>query len=222
MNMNDNTKKVSELHEAAYNPRSMSKHDREALRKSMERFGDLSGIVFNRRTNQLVGGHQRVKAFKKTKNAQVVIETRYDQPSAAGTVARGVITIEGFNEPFTYREVDWDIHTEEAANIAANRIAGEFDVKRLAELTKELQDFDPDLVTATGQTDAEVQSLIKSLNEDAAPKEKKPESGEVTLTFGLNNDDAQVVDAALYKAKGDTDIDDAEALRRIAESYLKQ
>lgn len=220
MNMNNNTKNINELHEASYNPRTMSKHDREALRKSLERFGDLSGIVFNRRTQNLVGGHQRIKAFKKAKNPKVSIEMKYDPPTQAGTVARGVITIEGFDEPFTYREVDWEIHHEEAANIAANRIAGEFDVKRLAEITKDLMDFDPDLAVATGQTDAEVQSLIKSLNDEQKPKEKMP-SDETTLTFGLKNADVQIVDAAIVKAKGDSDIDDGEALRRIAESYLK-
>lgn len=218
--MNEDTKNIKDLNAASYNPRSMSKHDRQALHKSLERFGDLSGIVFNKRTNQLVGGHQRVAAFKKSKNAHVVIEHRYDPPTSAGTIARGYVEIEGFNEPFTYREVDWEIHHEEAANIAANRIAGEFDIKRLAELTKDLQDFDPDLVEATGQTDAEVDSLIKSLNDEQKPKEKIP-NDETTLSFGLKNEDVQIVDAALVKAKADSDIDDGEALKKIAEAYLK-
>lgn len=220
MSMNDNTKSINELHEAAYNPRTMSKHDREALRKSLERFGDLSGIVFNVRTKNLVGGHQRVKAFKKAKNPKITIEHKYEPMTPAGTVARGIIEIEGFGEPFTYREVDWEIHHEESANIAANRIAGEFDIKRLAEITKDLKDFDPDLVEATGQTDAEVDSLIRSLNEEQKPKENIP-NDETTLSFGLKNADVQIVDAAIVKAKGDSDIDDGEALKKIAETYLK-
>lgn len=217
--MNEDTKTIKDLNAASYNPRTMSKHDRQALHKSLERFGDLSGIVFNKRTNQLVGGHQRVAAFKKSKNAKITIEHRYDPPTTAGTIARGIVEIEGFNEPFTYREVDWEIHHEESANIAANRIAGEWDVKRLAELTKELADFDPDLLEATGQTDTEIKSLINSLNEDSLPKEKLT-SDETTLTFGLSNQAAQLVDAALVKAKGNSDIDDGEALRVIAEKYL--
>ncbi len=47
---------------APYNPRRMSEHDLEALRRSLRFFGTVEPIVVNRRSGHIVGGHQRVKA----------------------------------------------------------------------------------------------------------------------------------------------------------------
>ena len=47
---------------APYNPRQISDHDLMALGRSMTTFGVVEPIVVNRRTNRIVGGHQRVKA----------------------------------------------------------------------------------------------------------------------------------------------------------------
>lgn len=53
--------KLSDLKPAEYNPRKISADQLKNLKKSIEEFGDLSGIVFNRRTGNVVGGHQRLK-----------------------------------------------------------------------------------------------------------------------------------------------------------------
>ena len=42
--------KVKDLKPAAYNPRKISKEKLAALKKSLEEFGDLFGIVYNTRT----------------------------------------------------------------------------------------------------------------------------------------------------------------------------
>ena len=47
---------------ATYNPRKISDHDLEALRKSLRFFGAVEPIVVNKRSDRIVGGHQRVKA----------------------------------------------------------------------------------------------------------------------------------------------------------------
>jgi hypothetical protein len=52
---------VKDLKPAGYNPRKISKEKLAALKKSLEEFGDLSGIVYNSRTRTLIGGHQRIK-----------------------------------------------------------------------------------------------------------------------------------------------------------------
>jgi hypothetical protein len=41
------------------NPNRMTDADKGRMKASLAEFGDLSGIVINRRTDQLVGGHQR-------------------------------------------------------------------------------------------------------------------------------------------------------------------
>ena len=47
---------------APYNPRLISDHDLVALARSMTEFGVVEPVVVNRKTNRIVGGHQRVKA----------------------------------------------------------------------------------------------------------------------------------------------------------------
>jgi hypothetical protein len=134
---------LSQLKSNPKNPRRVSDKKLEMLKKTLFEFGDLSGIVFNRKTGQLVGGHQRVKVFSPA--SKIVITKQYQEPTRAGTVAEGHVEIDG--EQFTYREVEWDENKEKAANIAANKGAGEWDFSQLSEWMLELDhiNFDMDL-----------------------------------------------------------------------------
>jgi hypothetical protein len=106
----------------------------------MQAYGDLSGVVFNRRTGNLVGGTQRSKKFDKT--AEVIVTKRFAKPTKVGTVALGYIKFKG--ERFSYREVSWDKHKEMAASIAANNNAGDWDMPELNLQLHELSSFDVD------------------------------------------------------------------------------
>jgi len=169
---------INDLKGNPQNPRTISKHDYEALVNSIKRFGDLSGIVFNRRTGQLVGGHQRIEAFKRMGgDKSVQITERLESPNAKGTVAVGYVYFE--NEQYAYREVDWDQGTENAANIAANRIQGQFDLDLLAKITYEISQLEngDELLGLTGQTTDEINRLLDSVgaggdsdSEDDAPE----------------------------------------------------
>jgi len=169
---------INDLKGNPKNPRTISKHDYEALVNSIKRFGDLSGIVFNRRTGQLVGGHQRIEAFKRMGgDKSVQITERLESPNSKGTVAVGYVFFE--NEQYAYREVDWDQGTENAANIAANRIQGQFDLDLLAEITFEISQLEngDELLSLTGQTTDEINRLLDSVGagsnggeEDDAPE----------------------------------------------------
>lgn len=105
---------LDDLAAAAYNPRRISDEAASGLRASVQRFGDVSGIVFNRRTGHLVSGHQRVEQLRSL-GASVVSD-------------EGHTWVEHNGERFLIRTVDWDPSTETAANITANNphIAGEF------------------------------------------------------------------------------------------------
>lgn len=123
--------KTSDLKPASYNPRSITKGRLEALERSMRKFGDLSGITFNRKTGRLVGGHQRVKHMQ---SAWPIVKS--PAKDKTGTVAVGYIdTPDG---RWSYREVDWNEEKEKAANIAANAHGGDFDKALLAPMLKEL------------------------------------------------------------------------------------
>ena len=114
--------KIKNLKANKRNPR-ITQSRQDALKQSLEKFGDLGGIIFNKSTGQLVGGHQRSAIMPP--DATTVIEKKYDAPTAAGTVAEGYVEFNG--ERFKYREVAWDEATEVEAMLAANNQGGEND-----------------------------------------------------------------------------------------------
>ena len=105
---------------AGYNPRKMSPAAMAGLKASLEKFGELGGIVFNRRLGRLAGGHQRVKALV------AIGETHAD-----------------------VRVVDLDEADEKALNLTLNNhaIGGEWAGAELAALLEESQAAMGDLFT---------------------------------------------------------------------------
>lgn len=137
------------------NPNRMSDEDKQRLVKALTVFGDLSGIIFNRRTGLMVGGHQRIDVLQKSKMEVVDLP----QPEADGTVARGWL-INGKNR-FALRVVDWPEKKANAAMVAANRFGrvGADDVDMLQEIIKEIDvgEFDLDVI---GYTRSAVEMIL--------------------------------------------------------------
>jgi hypothetical protein len=133
--------KTSELKPNPRNPRKISDAKLTALARSMDKFGDLSGIVYNRKTDRLVGGHQRLKNIPP--EAEISIVERLDKPTKQRTIARGFVSIDG--ELWTYREVDADEQWEYEANVAANKHGGDFSFPELPNLLSELDAQGTDL-----------------------------------------------------------------------------
>ena len=111
--------KLSELKPAEYNPRKISDIALEGLENTIEEFGLVQNLVWNKRTGNLVGGHQRMKVLtgKHVEDAMVCI-------------------------------VDLPEEKEKALNIALNNphISGEFDDDGLQELLGEIADDDAQLL----------------------------------------------------------------------------
>jgi len=59
------TKKLSELKPAPYNPRKSNEKQETHLKASLEKFGVVEPIIFNKQTGYIVGGHFRVRELKK-------------------------------------------------------------------------------------------------------------------------------------------------------------
>lgn len=130
---------LKELRPSDYNPRVITTTQKDALKGSYQRFGDLSGIIFNRKTKNLVGGHQRTELYRKTPGVKVEYK---DFKDATGTVALGYVLVplkNGGTMRIPYREVLWDAPTEMAANIAANAGGGSFEYIGLGKVIKKLQ-----------------------------------------------------------------------------------
>jgi hypothetical protein len=121
------------------NPRKEWRDDdqREAFRKSLKEFGDLSGIVFNTTSGHLVGGHKRLAEFKEDSAATKSVELILPSADEAGTLAYGYVVL-STGTRFAYREVKWNDQKEKAAMIAANRWSAEWDFPALNEILTEL------------------------------------------------------------------------------------
>lgn len=132
---------LSDLKPNLENPRTITDAKLKGLKKALLKFGDLGGFVYNRKSKQLVGGHQRAKLFPQ---GEVVITRKYEKPTKTGTVSEGFVKLNG--ERHKYREVLWDQNTERAANIAANKGGGEWNQEILRDWMQDLskQSFDLD------------------------------------------------------------------------------
>lgn len=94
------------------------------MQDSLARLGDLSGIVHDLNSDQIVGGNQRVRALDLLDRLPVITQ-RYDKPTRTGTVAEGYYEIDG--ERYSYRAVYWDKAQCDEANIVANIAGGDWD-----------------------------------------------------------------------------------------------
>jgi len=130
---------------APYNPRRISPHDLEALRRSLRTFGAVEPVVVNRRTDRIVGGHQRVCAAE----------------------AEGIAAL-----PVVY--VDLDEPAEKQLNLALNRISGEWDEALLGALLRDLEAECDDLAL-TGFTADEIAELTAEAETGKTDPDYAPE-----------------------------------------------
>ena len=116
-------RKVDELKAAEYNPRKDLRPgdaENEKLKRSIQEFGYVEPVIWNKRTGTVVGGHQRLKVMK---------SLGYEEVDCV--------------------VVDLDEKKEKALNIALNKISGEWDNDLLANLLKDLDGSGYD-ITLTG------------------------------------------------------------------------
>lgn len=141
---------IKDLIESPENPRLITESERRALGESLTTFGDSGGVIYNRRSKQVVGGCQRAGFFKSLDpDSEIILEEEYDTPNAQGTVARGYFIVKG--EKYSFRVVDWDDKNEKIAMIAANASGGGWDVDKLKIILSDLANKVDDIseLTAT-------------------------------------------------------------------------
>jgi hypothetical protein len=173
-------KKLSALNPTKRNPRILSAERRARLKKSLFEYGDLGSIIYNGRTDELVGGNQRVSEFRNDPDAKVTITERLRRPDRCGTVAYGYVLANGTR--YSYREVDWDAARATAANLAANKHGGEFDLPVVSELLEELAQEQSTDLDLTGFAPEEIADLVKDIAGDAK------DSAQYPITAKLNED----------------------------------
>ena len=129
--------KIENLNPAKYNPRKdlqPGDSEYEKLKRSIEEFGYVEPIIWNKTTGNIIGGHQRYKLL----------------------VQSGVSEVECV-------VVEFDETKEKALNIALNKISGDWDKDKLAFLLSDLQSSDFD-VSLTGFNDDELADLFSEMD----------------------------------------------------------
>ena len=154
------------LNPAAYNPRRDLKpgdKDYEKLKRSIAEFGFVEPVVWNERTGFVVGGHQRLKVL----------------------LDMGVTEIDCV-------VVDMEPEREKALNVALNRIQGDWDEGKLAEV---LADIDASAfdVSFTGFDAEEMDALMNKFysadaeedgfDREAAAEKVEASGGAVKIMF---------------------------------------
>lgn len=102
---------IEKLKAAAYNPRvalEPGMPEWEKLKRSIQEFGNVEPVVWNKRTGNVVGGHQRLAVLKSL---------------GCKTVPCSV--------------VDMDDKDEKLLNLALNKIKGRWDYDKLADILKD-------------------------------------------------------------------------------------
>jgi len=130
---------IDQINPAPYNPRldlQPSDSEYQKLERSIKEFGYVDPLVWNQRTGNLVGGHQRFK----------------------------ILQDQGMKE-IPCSIVDLDETKEKALNIALNKISGDWEMTRLKDLLEELDtgEFDIEL---TGFDEDEVETLMTQFHVD--------------------------------------------------------
>lgn len=124
---------------ADYNPRKDLKPgdpEYEKLKRSIEQFGYVEPVIWNKSTGRVVGGHQRLKVL----------------------LDMGITEVECV-------VIEMDEKKEKALNVALNKISGDWDKDKLALLIADLQGADFD-VSLTGFDPAELDALFKDSLKD--------------------------------------------------------
>jgi len=102
----------------------ISDKGKSELQKSINRFGDISGIIHDIDTDEILCGNQRMKAIGFSDN-DIKITEQFDKPLEDGTVAIGFIEKDGVL--LNYRQVKLTEKERELVSLSANKMGGEFD-----------------------------------------------------------------------------------------------
>lgn len=180
---------ISELSPDEINPRSITNKAASGLTYSMNEYGDLSGIVFNIRTKNLVAGHQRIDQIFKQFGPLPINQVTDEQ---------GVIECPNGNS-FFVRFVNWDLKKQRAANVAANSptIQGDF-TDELQIVLLDIQESDTNSFEAMSldvllDLDDDADGQVKQIEVKAPPAMTWCLIGIATNDFGTIADTIQSV-----------------------------
>ena len=146
---------IGQIRASAYNPRKdlgPGDLDYEKLKKSMAEFDYIDPLIWNKRSGNLVGGHQRLKVIKEWGYTVVDVSV-----------------------------VDLDDTKEKALNLALNKISGDWDFPMLKDLLEELNTGAMD-IEITGFDLKEIEDLMNQFHMPEPNQPEYDENIETTNT----------------------------------------
>jgi hypothetical protein len=107
----------SEIVSASYNPRRIKDRNKSNLKKSLNKFGMVESVVFNKQTGNLVSGHQRLSCLdEKHKTDQYIIGVNVIDIPLEDEKALNVIlnnkNAQGEYDEFLLEELNIDLQTD--------------------------------------------------------------------------------------------------------------
>jgi hypothetical protein len=149
------------------NPRQITVKQFGDLEKWLDQLGDLSGIVHNLETDEIIGGNQRARVFglMQSEAASIEMTRTLPEPDRQGTVGEGYIHWR--DGRYGYRQVRWDAETSDLANLVANHAGGTWDWDILA------NEWDEEMLSLAGFEDWELTGHTADVPEAAPPDDFK-------------------------------------------------
>ncbi|MCL5073958.1 MAG: ParB N-terminal domain-containing protein [Actinobacteria bacterium] len=155
---------LTKINPAPYNPRKDLQPgdiEYEKIKKSIAEFDLVEPLVWNKRTGNLVGGHQRLKILKEQGITEVEVSI-----------------------------VDLPESKEKALNIALNKAQGGWDLTKLKDLLQELDTGEFD-IEITGFDENEIERLMTQIYEDDIQEDNfdlEEESKKITVCRAKKGD----------------------------------
>lgn len=173
------------------NPRKITDDELKALAENIRELGDLSGIIHDLTTDEIIGGNQRSKVININKCKVEIIE-KYEEPDQWGTVANGYVIWNG--QMLNYRQVVWTEEQREKANITANKLGGDFDMTLLKNFARE------NLIDC-GFDSSELYDfrMIDESSEKGLSNVIRERSDKFNLTLTFNKEDQYLLDSHIKK-----------------------
>ena len=137
---------IDSLKPASYNPRNIDAEEMESLKRSLKQFGFVDPAIIRKKDSMIIGGHQRIEAAK-----------------ALGWETAPVIIM------------DVSANDAKLLNVALNKISGDWDDIKLANLLKELKYDNSVDELLTGFTEEELDTLLWDLGQDDLDEELREE-----------------------------------------------
>jgi len=184
----------------------------QKLKESIELLGDISGIVYDVSTDEIICGNQRSSIID-INNRDITYVKEFKKPDKFGTLAYGHVEWEG--QLYTFRKVKWNEEQRQLANLSANLMYSSYDFFELG------RNFTEEVMKESG---FDTHELKMAFGDDNFVRDSKMNfdgvhEGDVRVVFG---DEEIRVDRERYDAWMEREMFEADYREREIENKIRK